>query len=308
MNDPVLATFDAATFLASEAAAWMTCFDSEQVVTGLAQSLQRLHQAERYEIGAMRLMNDDDRAQPFVGRYLLIDGPSVRVLEMISPQRVGGQVGQLGEHLLIIAQRWLTAVSALAAQNQPRAAVAQNVPQGHDAERLAWMTHLTHCLEAAQRHAYGVACIHVDIKAFKALNDVLGASTARNLLYEMGTRIMTMLRKHDRVIRLGDHEFGIIIDRLMQPDGIAAVIQRLMSKLENPPSPLTPWKGVRLGMALFPNDATTAEDLVALSHLRLTDAKHRDVLEDERWAREMRAQSLNAGSSTQSELKANLSE
>ena len=91
-------------------------------------------------------------------------------------------------------------------------------------------------------------------------------------------------------------------------DGIAAVIQRLMTKLENPPSPLTPWKGVRLGMALFPNDATTAEDLVALSHLRLTDAKHRDVLEDERWAREMRAQSLNAGSSTQSELKANLSE
>ena len=153
-----------------------------------------------------------------------------------------------------------------------------------------------------------MACIHVDIKAFKALNDVLGANTARNLLYEMGTRIMTMLRKHDRVIRLGDHEFGIIIDRLMQPDGIAAVIQRLMTKLENPPSPLTPWKGVRLGMALFPNDATTAEDLVALSHLRLTDAKHRDVLEDERWAREMRAQSLNAGSSTQPELKANLSE
>jgi diguanylate cyclase (GGDEF)-like protein len=308
MNDPVLATFDAATFLASEAAAWMACFDSEQVVTGLAQSLQRLHQAERCEVGALRLLNDDDRAQPFVGRYLLIDGPSVRVLEIISPQRVGEQVGQLGEHLLILAQRWLAAVSALAAQNQTQLPVAHVVPQGHDAERLAWMAHLTRSLEAAQRDAYGVACIHIDIKAFKALNDVLGASTARNLLYEMGTRIMTMLRKHDRVIRLGDHEFGIIIDRLMQPEGLAAVVQRLMNKLESPPSALTPWKGVRLGVALFPNDAKTAEDLVALSHLRLTDAKHRDVLEDERWAREMRAQSLARVSLAQTELKAHPTE
>ena len=308
MNDPVLATFDAATFLASEAAAWMECFESEQVVRGLAQSLQRLHQAERCEIGVARPAHDDDRAQPFVGRYLLVDGPSVRVLEMIAPQVVGEHVGQLGEHLLILAQRWLTAVSALAAQNQPQSTAAQAVPQGHDAERLAWMAHLTHSLEAAQRHAYGVACIHVDIKAFKALNDVLGASTARNMLYEMGTRIMTMLRKHDRVIRLGDHEFGIIIDRLTQPEGIAAVVQRLMNKLESPPSPLAPWKGVRLGVALFPNDATTAEDLVALSHLRLTDAKYRDVLEDERWAREMRAQSLAAGSLAQTELKAHPSE
>lgn len=294
MNASVLATFDAATFLASEAAAWMTCFETEQVLSGLAQSLQRLHQAERCEIGATRLMNDDDRAQPFVGRYLLIDGPSVRVLEVISPQRVGEQVGQLGEHLLIIAQRWLTAVSALAAQNQPRPlaadALPQKVLQGHDAQRLAWMAHLTQCLDAAQHQGYGVACIHVDIKAFKALNDMLGASMARNMLFEMGTRIMTMLRKHDRVIRLGEHEFGIIIDRLMQPEGLAAVIQRLMAQLDHPPSPLTPWKGVRLGVALFPSDARTAEDLVALSHLRLTDAKQRDVLDDERWAREIRTQ------------------
>lgn len=302
MNDPVPATFDAANFLASEAAALMGCFESEQVIRALGQSLQRLHEAQHCEIGAVRALSDDDRAQPFVGRYLLIDGPSVRVLEMMAPQVVGEQVGQLGAHLLTIAQRWLTAVGALEAQSPSKSAAEQTVAQGHDAERLAWMAHLTHCLEAAQRQSYAVACIHVDIKAFKALNDVLGAHTTRNMLYELGSHIMTMLRKHDRVIRLGDHEFGIIIDRLMQPEGIAAVVQRLMSKLENPPSPLTPWKGVRLGIAVFPADASTAEDLVDLSHLRLTDAKHRDVLEDERWAREIRAQSFS-----QPESKANSS-
>lgn len=294
MSNPGLATFDSAKFLASEAAAIMTWFESEQVISALGQSLKRLHQAQDCQIGALRALTDDDRAQPFVGRYLLIDGPSVRVLEMISPHVVGEQAGQLGAHLLTLAQRWLTAVSALEAQSRPlSASVAPTLAQSHDAERSAWMSHLTHCLESAQRQSSAVACIHVDVKAFRALHEVLGSDAAHHILFQLGSRIMTMLRKHDRVIRLGEHEFGIIIDRLMQPEGITAVLQRLTSQLENPPSPLTPWKGVSLGVAVFPADASNAEDLVALSQRRLIDAKHRDVLNDERWAREIRAQWLS---------------
>jgi len=264
----------------------------------LGQSLQRLHQAQDCLIGALRDQTDDDRAQPFVGRYLLIDGPCVRVLEMISPQVVGEQVGQLGAHLITIAQRWLTAVHALETQSKPHPLTDPAQVESHDAERLAWMAHLNHCLETAQRQSTSVACIHVDIKAFKALNEVLGGSAARQMFYELGSRIMTMLRKHDRVIRLGDHQFGLIIDRLMQPEGIAAVLQRLTCQLETPPSPLTPWKGVRLGVAVFPADASTGEDLVVLSQQRLTEAKHRDVLDDERWASQIRSQLLSKQDST----------
>jgi len=298
MSNPGLASFDAANFLASEAAAMMACFESEQVIRVLGQSLQQLHQAKDCVIGAVRVLSDDDRAQPFVGRYLLIEGASARVLEMISPLVVGEEVGQLGAHLITIAQRWLTAVAALEAKSKPNPLAVQPMAEGIDAERVAWKAHLTHCIEAARQQSSGVACIHVDVKAFKALNDVLGVHAARQMLSEMGSRIMSMLRKHDRVIRLGDHEFGIIVDRLMQPEGILAVLQRLTSKLENPPSPLTPWKGVSLGVAVFPADASTAEDLVALSQRRLADAKHRDVLDDERWAREIRSQSLSTAEST----------
>jgi diguanylate cyclase (GGDEF)-like protein len=293
MSNPGLATFDAAKFLASAAAALMACFESEQVIRVLGQSLQQLHQAKDCQIGGVRALTDDDRAQPFVGRYLLIDGSSVRVLEMIFPASVGEQVGELGAHLITIAQRWLTAVRALEAQNSPNPLAAQAVAVNPDAEREAWMAHLTHCIEVAKKQTSGVACIHVDVKAFKALNDVLGVHEARQLLFEMGSRIMSMLRKHDRVIRLSDHEFGIIVDRLLQPQGILAVLQRLSSKLESPPSPLTPWKGVSLGVAVFPADASSAEEMVALSQRRLAEAKHRDVLDDERWAREIRAQSMS---------------
>ena len=286
----MLSKIDAASFLAGEVSSLMNCKSTKKVLQALSQSLQDLHQAQSCEVSALLPMTELGLEQPELGCYQLVDGDFGRLLQVFLPQVVGTEVGVMGSHLVGIAQKWLAAVKAFEDSATSSHSLAPKVTLSeHDTnDHQEWFSHLDRCIATAAYQGYAVACIRVDIKAFKAIHEVMGQDMTGSLVYELGNRMMTMLRKHDRVVRFGEAEFGIILDRLPQPDSIGPVVQRFLNTLQSPPSPLVPWKGVRLGVALYPSDGLSANALVETARQRLVDAKAREVLDDERWARDIR--------------------
>ena len=70
---------------------------------------------------------------------------------------------------------------------------------------------LDKALLAAQRHAYPVACLMLDIDHFKQINDTHGHFVGDRVLSEFGQILVNFLRDSDLCVRYGGDEFLLIL-------------------------------------------------------------------------------------------------
>jgi diguanylate cyclase (GGDEF)-like protein len=116
-----------------------------------------------------------------------------------------------------------------------------------------------------------------DIDNFKAVNDTYGHRMGDRVLQSVATTIAESARASDLVCRYGGEEFILILPDTDQSQGIRlaqriclAVPMSLASKDER-------WQQrqitVTIGLACFPREASTAEDLIELADQRLYEGK-----------------------------------
>ncbi len=128
--------------------------------------------------------------------------------------------------------------------------------------------------EAREDGARELAFLFVDLNRFKEVNDSFGHSVGDELLMQLGSRLKEALRSSDLLVRLGGDEFAVCIADADADYG-ATVARRLSAKLEEPfqLGNVRARIAASIGIAVVPNDATNAHDLLRCADLAMYRAK-----------------------------------
>jgi diguanylate cyclase (GGDEF)-like protein/PAS domain S-box-containing protein len=150
----------------------------------------------------------------------------------------------------------------------------------HDAltglpNRTLFHDRLQQAIAFARRNNAAVTVLSVDLDRFKSVNDLTGHAGGDALLLQVAGRLKASLREHDTVARLGGDEFAVIQVGNTHPDGSAILADRLVKAIGEP-FDLDGQQmiiGASIGVAIFPGDADSGEDLVRAADTALYRAK-----------------------------------
>jgi diguanylate cyclase (GGDEF)-like protein len=120
-----------------------------------------------------------------------------------------------------------------------------------------------------------VGIIHLDLDDFKIVNDTMGHAAGDGLLETVSNRLRNMLREIDSVARIGGDEFAVVLADLRSPDEAREVAERLLTAV------IAPFRlhdqiirpGVSIGVATYPADGLTPEQILSCADIALYEAK-----------------------------------
>ena len=161
--------------------------------------------------------------------------------------------------------------------------------------RKSFHDHFADTLNQAKRseHEKLRGLLFLDLDHFKDVNDAMGHDFGDRLLHQVARRIRSHVRESDFVFRQGGDEFTVILNMLARETDAAIVAQKLIDALEEPfeIQGSRVHIGTSIGIALYPRDGETAEQLVSNADTALFEAKkERHVFRF--FTREMQEQAL----------------
>jgi len=120
---------------------------------------------------------------------------------------------------------------------------------------------------------FAVLCL--DLDRFKAVNDTLGHPVGDELLRAVTARLRSLVRETDTVVRLGGDEFAIVQTMVDQPSAATALAKRLIAGVSEPYviEGHQVVIGTSIGIAVAPEDGTSADTLLKSADLALYRAK-----------------------------------
>jgi diguanylate cyclase (GGDEF)-like protein/PAS domain S-box-containing protein len=116
----------------------------------------------------------------------------------------------------------------------------------------------------AERIGLQMALLFIDLDRFKEVNDLRGHDAGDILLRQVAERISSCVRTTDTVARLGGDEFTVALTEVTESGYIDGVAQSIIDELARPfqLGPNLAHISGSIGITVFPQDATTPEDLV----------------------------------------------
>lgn len=150
----------------------------------------------------------------------------------------------------------------------------------HDAltglpNRSLLLDRVEHASAIARRMDTQLAVLFVDLDNFKRVNDTEGHKAGDELLVQLVTRFQSNLREQDTLARLGGDEFVLLLESVKGKDLISILCDKLLLLLS---APFTinnrqHYVTASIGIALYPDDAETAEQLILKSDMAMYQAK-----------------------------------
>ncbi len=142
------------------------------------------------------------------------------------------------------------------------------------ANRNGFQRGLQTALGAAQRSNTQLAILCLDLDRFKAVNDTYGHAAGDQLLCLVAQRMRDLARAGDLIARLGGDEFAFVLPGASDADA-QHVCERLVESIKMPfdLAGKVARIGVSIGIAVFPKDGLTAEQLIRNGDAALYRAK-----------------------------------
>ena len=137
--------------------------------------------------------------------------------------------------------------------------------------RTVLMNRIADCA-ATERAA---ALLMIDLDGFKMVNDTLGHTAGDAVLKEVAERLSACVRAGDTVVRVAGDEFAVVMADRPEHHAIGTMADRLIERLAAP----IPFQGelvhvgASIGIALYPEDGSHAEDLLSAADLAMYQAK-----------------------------------
>ncbi len=144
---------------------------------------------------------------------------------------------------------------------------------------------LARVVAASRRKNKEFALLLIDLDNFKYVNDAYGHEVGDRLLTKFAHLLNENTRSDDalynlvggqHISRLGGDEFAIVLNDLASPTNSALVAERIVSEMnkgivvDGVQMPVTS----SIGIAIFPNDASTSKDLMVCVDAAMYKAKH----------------------------------
>jgi len=130
-------------------------------------------------------------------------------------------------------------------------------------------------LEAVAQGSCGGVIYFIDLDDLKSINDNLGHSAGDRLIIEAGKKIQTVAGEKAFVARLGGDEFIVVLSEVLGTTEIAALGDRLVDVLSRDYQVIneTIRVSASVGIALFPQDGNTVEELMKMADNAMYAAK-----------------------------------
>ncbi len=134
---------------------------------------------------------------------------------------------------------------------------------------------LNHLIPRARRNSGEILIIFIDLDDFKKINDSLGHAAGDIMLQQVTERLVSVVRDEDTVSRLGGDEFVIMATDIDTEKETLPLVNRLHSCFDSPfilqyhEFHVT----VSIGIATYPTDGNSAEDLIKNADLAMFQSK-----------------------------------
>jgi diguanylate cyclase len=109
------------------------------------------------------------------------------------------------------------------------------------------------------------AVLYLDVDGFKAINDHHGHASGDAALIAVAEHLRNAIRPVDRAFRLGGDEFAVLLapfDDRTHTDGVLARIRLAMEQPFRLPSGLFATSTLSMGMAVYPDDGVSPQELL----------------------------------------------
>lgn len=145
--------------------------------------------------------------------------------------------------------------------------------------RALFMSLLGQEIQHAHDQSSGVGVILFDIDNFKTVNESMGIISGDQLLQETGRRLTSAFDGGYATARFGSDEFALMVPAVQDSEAMAQVIRKLRDVI----APAFSLAGgevfltCSMGIALFPDDATDADELLVCAENALHHAREMGV-------------------------------
>jgi diguanylate cyclase (GGDEF)-like protein len=136
---------------------------------------------------------------------------------------------------------------------------------------------LDQCVVHAEGDKQRFAVLVLDLDRFKIINDSLGHRAGDELLNQVALRLQAIVTKADTVARIGGDEFVLVLGSAAERTDAETIARRVIDSLKAP----VRIAGVDLhiscsvGIAFYPADGTSSENLIAHADAAMYCAKQR---------------------------------
>lgn len=142
--------------------------------------------------------------------------------------------------------------------------------------RSSLMERLEQAIRTARRTGNHFALMFMDLDGFKTVNDSLGHTAGDRLLKAFSRQLVHSVRHEDTVARLSGDEFVVLLERLSAQQDLVPIAEGILDRMQQEfvidgtPLRVT----VSIGIATYPQDGETVEDLLKNADTAMYDAKH----------------------------------
>lgn len=193
-------------------------------------------------------------------------GTTQHLLEHIVPIDQAGETGAIGT---------VADVTELKTAQKELEKLAFYDPLTNLPNRRFLLDLLSFGIAKAKRSGTKAAVLMMDMDNFKKVNDLLGHAAGDQVLKQQAARIRAAVREQDAVARMGGDEFTIILSPVAETVEVTSLAKRVLDAVNTPVvvQNHTLDMGASVGVALYPGDGETAEDLIRNADMALYEAK-----------------------------------
>ena len=172
------------------------------------------------------------------------------------------------------------------------------------ANRKFALEFLSYMLANQKRYKTQGAVLFLDLDKFKIINDSYGHDVGDRVLTEIASRLKKILRVEDLVARLGGDEFIVIINSFHTLSDIDTLCHKLITTVSKSieDKERVYEVGISIGVATFPQDSDTAEELLQFADTAMFRTKDNGRNGFTYYSKEMTQMSLQV-SRVEDELK-----
>ena len=141
--------------------------------------------------------------------------------------------------------------------------------------RLYFKDQLARRYAQAVREPQPFALLFIDLDNFKTINDRLGHAAGDEVLRQTAERLKQCVRETDTVTRLGGDEFTIILAQIRSARDPESVAEHILQSMAAPfvIAGTEHFVNASIGIALYPEDGKSAEDLLRNADTAMYRAK-----------------------------------
>lgn len=181
-----------------------------------------------------------------------------------------------GDNMQII--RWVAMSSDITEQRRAEEIINRQAnvdPLTGLPNRRLFLDRLQRAISKTHRGHQKLALMFLDLDHFKDINDTLGHDIGDLLLKETTQRLVKCIRETDTLARPGGDEFTLIMGELDDTNSIERVAEAMLQTM-TAPFHLTDeccYVSVSIGIAIYPNDAESLEELLKKADQAMYAAK-----------------------------------